>query len=101
MDSERTWETEYSGSVALFAALAHPLRLALTHHLSKGSHTVSELFTCMGVSQPLVSHHLKILKEAGVITSTQTGRSIIYEVADHHVTHIINDVYEHTKENNS
>ncbi|MDY6052262.1 MAG: metalloregulator ArsR/SmtB family transcription factor [Rothia sp. (in: high G+C Gram-positive bacteria)] len=88
----------YEPSVALFSALAHPLRLAICHHLMERPHTVSELHTCIGVSQPLASHHLKILKEAQVITSTHEGRNAFYQLADDHIKHIIADVHHHTKE---
>lgn len=100
MNNGKTWEEEYAGSVAIFSALANPLRLAITHHLVREPHTVSELYTCLGVSQPLVSHHLKILKDAHVITSQQKGRSVAYSICDEHIRHIVLDVHEHTKESN-
>lgn len=94
----KPWEMEYSGSVAVFSALANPLRLAITHHLVREPHTVSALYTCLGVSQPLVSHHLKVLKDAHVITSQHKGRSVEYSITDDHIRHIVLDVHEHTKE---
>lgn len=96
--SETPWAEELEPSVALFSALAHPLRLAIARHIMEEPHTVSEIHTCMGVSQPLASHHLKVLREAKVITSRQEGRKIFYALADEHISHIINDVYQHTKE---
>lgn len=89
---------ELEPSIALFSALAHPLRLAICHHLMGQPHTVSEIHTCLGVSQPLASHHLKLLKEAHVVTSTQEGRKTFYSLADNHIKHIIADVHQHTKE---
>lgn len=96
--SETPWNEDLEPSVALFSALAHPLRLAIARHIMEEPHTVSEIHTCMGVSQPLASHHLKVLREANVITSRQEGRKTFYTLADDHIIHIINDVYQHTKE---
>ncbi len=57
--------------MAIFSALANPLRLAIAHHLMHRPHSVSELHTCLGISQPLASHHLRILREAHVIDREQ------------------------------
>ncbi|MFW0169042.1 ArsR/SmtB family transcription factor [Rothia sp. P5766] len=99
MDTAEEYPLEtYQPSVALFSALAHPLRLAMCHHIMDQPHTVSEIHNCLGVSQPLASHHLKLLKEAQVITSWQEGRKTFYQLADQHIKHIIQDVQQHTKE---
>ena len=63
----KDWEEQFGPSVAIFSALANPLRLAIAHHLVHRPHSVSELHTCLGISQPLASHHLRILREAHVI----------------------------------
>ena len=93
----RDWEQEFGASVAIFSALANPLRLAIAHHLVERPHSVSELHTCLGISQPLASHHLRILREAHVVEGEQHGRTTIYKLLDHHISHIVKDVQEHTK----
>ena len=93
----RDWEQEFGASVAIFSALANPLRLAIAHHLVERPHSVSELHTCLGISQPLASHHLRILREAHVVEGEQHGRTTIYKLLDHHISHIVEDVHEHTK----
>ena len=97
-NSPKDWEEQFGGSVAIFSALANPLRLALAHHLMHRPHSVSELHTCLGISQPLASHHLRILREAHVIDREQQGRTTIYRLKDDHISHIVLDVYEHTRE---
>ena len=94
----KDWEEQFGGSVAIFSALANPLRLAIAHHLMHRPHSVSELHTCLGISQPLASHHLRILREAHVIDREQQGRTTMYRLKDHHISHIVLDVYEHTRE---
>ncbi|WP_455111075.1 ArsR/SmtB family transcription factor [Rothia mucilaginosa] len=97
-NSPKDWEEQFGPSVAIFSALANPLRLALAHHLMHRPHSVSELHTCLGISQPLASHHLRILREAHVIDREQQGRTTIYRLKDDHISHIVVDVYEHTRE---
>ena len=97
----KDWEEQFRPSVAIFSALANPLRLAIAHHLVHRPHSVSELHTCLGISQPLASHHLRILREAHVIDREQHGRTTIYRLKDHHISHIVTDVHEHTREHHA
>lgn len=97
----KDWEEQFGPSVAIFSALANPLRLAIAHHLVHRPHSVSELHTCLGISQPLASHHLRILREAHVIDREQQGRTTIYRLKDHHISHIVTDVHEHTREHHA
>ncbi len=100
-NSPKDWEEQFGPSVAIFSALANPLRLAIAHHLMHSPHSVSELHTCLGISQPLASHHLRILREAHVIDREQQGRTTIYRLKDDHISHIVTDVHEHTREHHA
>ena len=67
--------------VQLLQALAHPTRLAILRELSGTSEVCACDFTsCCDVRQPTVSHHLKILKEAGVIEADRRGTWIYYRL---------------------
>ena len=66
-----------------FAALADPVRLRLVSLLATaegGAVCVCDLVPPVGKSQPTVSHHLKVLVEAGVATSERRGRNVWYAV---------------------
>lgn len=64
---------------ALFKSLADPTRRALFERLCrKGEATVGVLTEGSGVSQPVVSKHLKILKQAGLVQDRQAGRHTHY-----------------------
>ena len=66
-----------------FAALADPVRLRLLSLLanaSGGAVCACDLVEPVGKSQPTVSHHLKVLSEAGLITSERRGRNVWYGV---------------------
>ena len=67
--------------VQLLQALAHPTRLAILRELTGSSEVCACDFTsCCDVRQPTVSHHLKILKEAGVIEAERRGTWIYYRL---------------------
>lgn len=64
-------------------ALADPARLRIVSMLaaaSEGQACGCDLEEPLGLSQPTVSHHLKILREAGLIEGTRKGRWIYYRV---------------------
>jgi ArsR family transcriptional regulator len=68
--------------VRLLAALADPVRLDILHELAGNTEVCACDFTdCCDVSQPTVSHHLKILREAGVVLSERRGNSIFYRIS--------------------
>jgi ArsR family transcriptional regulator len=67
--------------VRLLQALADPTRLAIVRELAGGEAIGACDFTgCCDVSQPTVSHHLRILRDAGVIESERRGTSIDYRL---------------------
>jgi ArsR family transcriptional regulator len=67
--------------VRLLQALADPTRLAIVRELAAAGTVCACDFTdCCGVSQPTVSHHLRILREAGVIASERRGTWIDYRL---------------------
>lgn len=82
----------------LFGALAAPVRAAIVHRLSDGGHTVGALVGALGVSQPLVSQHLRTLRAVGLVRAERRGREVVYGLADEHVAHVFLDALRHTRE---
>jgi DNA-binding transcriptional ArsR family regulator len=58
---------------AAFAALADPTRRAILARLAKGEATVMELAEPFEMTQPAISQHLKVLEDAGLVTSRVDG----------------------------
>src|ERR671914_1374565 len=67
---------------AIAKALADPVRLQLVDVLSKhaGKVCVCELVPLFELSQPTISHHLKVLREAGIVDSERRGLWAFYYV---------------------
>jgi DNA-binding transcriptional ArsR family regulator len=59
-------------------ALGDPTRRAIVERLREGPRPVGELAGGLPVSRPAVSQHLRVLKEAGLVTDRQVGRRRLY-----------------------
>ncbi len=67
--------------VRLLAALADPARLAIVRQLaSDGPVCACDFSACAGLSQPTVSHHLRVLREAGLVHGERRGTWIYYRL---------------------
>lgn len=68
-------------TIAMLRALAHPVRLGIMRELAERPETCAcdftELFT---VSQPTISAHLKVLREAGLVRTRRRGNQICYSI---------------------
>ncbi|MER7840660.1 metalloregulator ArsR/SmtB family transcription factor [Streptomyces sp. NPDC096040] len=82
----------------LLKALASPVRLGIVRELSEGEKYVHELVAALGVSQPLVSQHLRILRASRIVTAHRQAREIRYGLTDDHVAHIVLDAIRHAQE---
>jgi ArsR family transcriptional regulator len=74
-------ETESAAQLAgWFGVLADPTRLRLLSLIAAAGEACAacDLVEPLGVSQPTVSHHLKVLREAGLVASRKEGRWVYY-----------------------
>jgi ArsR family transcriptional regulator len=63
-----------------FRALSDPTRLRILDLLAEGERCVCDVVAAMDVAQPLLSHHLKILRQAGFIHARKEGRWMYYRL---------------------
>ncbi|MDX3387651.1 transcriptional regulator [Streptomyces sp. V2] len=82
----------------LLRALASPVRLGIVRELSGGGKYVHELVDALGVSQPLVSQHLRVLRTSRIVTARRQARETRYTLTDDHVAHIVLDAIHHAQE---
>lgn len=66
--------------VPILKAVSDENRLTLLLIIADKDCTVTELAEASGMSQPLVSHHLKTLRATGLVTSIPVGRSNVYSL---------------------
>jgi DNA-binding transcriptional ArsR family regulator len=65
---------------ATFAALSDPTRRRVLERLAMGPRAVGDIAEGLPVSRPAVSQHLKVLKEAGLVSDRQEGARRIYAI---------------------
>jgi ArsR family transcriptional regulator len=64
-----------------FRALGDPTRVAIVNRLAQAEETcVCDLTAAFNLSQPTISHHLKVLREAGLVEATPRGTWAFYRV---------------------
>ena len=64
----------------VFAALADPTRRSVFERIAERPQSVGALAAQLPVSRPAVSQHLKVLKDAGLVTDEAQGSSRIYRI---------------------
>lgn len=64
----------------IFQALADPSRRGIFESLTTGEAAVKDLTARFEISQPAVSQHLAVLKEAGLVAGRREGRNVYYRV---------------------
>jgi len=84
--------------VELFKAFSSQTRIRILFALKRKKLTVSEICDVLSMSQSAISHQLRELKLARLVTYEKHGREIIYELDDHHVHEIFDLAIEHVKE---
>ena len=68
------------------AALADPKRIMIIYELAEAPRNVTELCTTLDLPQSLVSRHLKVLRDRGMVTATRQGPAVEYRLADARLT---------------
>ncbi len=63
-----------------FNAIAEQRRRDIVDELSRGPRNVGQLVEVLGQSQPLVSKHLRVLREVGIVRANDHGRQRLYEL---------------------
>lgn len=82
----------------LLRALSAPIRIAIVLQLREGERCVHELVDALGITQPLISQHLRVLKAAKVVHGTRHGREVVYRLVDDHLSNIVLDAVTHVEE---
>ncbi len=73
---------DLDASVSLLAAVADPVRWLVLTRLAGGQACVCELQRQVPIAANLLSYHLKVLRDAGLVTTSRRGRWIDYALAD-------------------
>ena len=72
--------------------IAEPTRLRILKLLTGGEKYVGEIIEALGKEQPLVSHHLRALKECNIVVARQQAQRIYYELVDTRLAELVSNV---------
>ncbi|MGC9780091.1 MAG: winged helix-turn-helix transcriptional regulator [Candidatus Heimdallarchaeota archaeon] len=77
-----------------FKALADPIRLKIIDFIADSEKCVCEIVEQLDIIQPLVSRHLRILRESGIVTDRRDGTKKRYKLSNKKIKEII-DLLDH------
>lgn len=82
MNDESRIRQLFADNLHIFSALGDPIRQRLMLLILDGSNrTVAELAAEVGLARPTISHHLRVLKDAGILYSQKRGVHVYYQPA--------------------
>lgn len=76
-------------------ALADPTRREILRSLRAGDLSAGEIAAHFDMTAPSISHHLNVLKEAGLVTAVRAGRHIIYSLNSTVFQELMQQLMEH------
>ena len=91
-------EDELYDRAELFKVFGDSTRIRILFVLFQSEMCVCDLAQSLNMNQSAISHQLKILKQAKLVTGRREGKSVIYSLADEHVRTIIDQGREHIEE---
>ena len=82
----------------LFKAVSDPTRLKIINALILSEMCVCDIAALMSMTQPAVSHHLKILRQMQLVKYRREGKIVYYELDDEHVRNLFYQGLLHASE---
>ena len=82
----------------VFRLLGEPNRLRLVVGCLDGLRTVGDLTEEVGISQSLVSQHLRLLRAGRLLKQSRQGRNVFYELPDCHIRTMLTNMMDHVLE---
>lgn len=89
-------ETEHLSET--FRLLGDPSRLRIVLTCAGGPRAVTRIANDLGLSQSLVSHHLRLLRAARLVRGIRRSKQVLYELSDPHVMSLVLDMVSHVRE---
>jgi DNA-binding transcriptional ArsR family regulator len=85
-------DTQNRFKITVFHALSDPIRMEIVTYLRQGEKCVCEIVPHLNLIQPLVSRHLKILKDAGIVRCRKDGTKRMYSIVDQRIYKVIDSL---------
>jgi DNA-binding transcriptional ArsR family regulator len=86
----------YQAPADLFKVLSHPARMAILSVLRDGEQCVCHMEAMLNLRQAYISQHLKVLKDAGIVSDRRDGWNMYYRVIQPEVFTVIDSMFSLT-----
>ncbi len=93
--SESLDEYEMGNLIRIFQALSDLTRAKVVYALTRGECSVNDLAVSVGASPSAVSHHLRRLRDAGLVTYHRHRNQVLYSIEDAHIAAILDEARHH------
>jgi ArsR family transcriptional regulator len=87
-----TAENQNRFKATIYHALSDPIRIEIMVYLHDGEKCVCEIVPHLNLIQPLVSRHLKILKDAGIVRCRKDGTKRMYSIVDSRIHNVVDSL---------
>lgn len=94
MDADAIKKIDFSKEADILKTIGHPVRLKIVVGLLQSECCVSDIWGCLELPQAVVSQHLSILRNKGIILGRREGNRTIYNVTDPFVKRLIKNCIE-------
>lgn len=92
-------ESDLVAQVAdIFKMMGDQTRLGILLACLDRTVAVGELALQLGLSQSLISHHLRLLRAARIVRFERRGKQVFYTAADDHIRDVVRDMIDHARE---
>ncbi len=91
-------ESSISELADLFRLLGDTTRLRIVLACLDTPIAVNDIASTLGLSNSLVSHHLRLLRAARIVKADRHGKQVFYAAADQHISGVLADMLEHIAE---
>src|SRR4051794_30391861 len=96
--SDAASQDSLHAATQLFRALASPVRLGIVRLLASRGREVPDRADALGVPQPLVPQHLRVLRTPRLVGGRRRARAVEYSLTDEHIARIVQDALRHVGE---
>ncbi len=89
---------QFENAAEFFKTLGEPTRIKMFWLLCHGEECVIGISEALGISSPAVSHHLRFLRDCGLVDSHREGKEVYYKIADNDISRMMHTVVEEIME---
>lgn len=82
----------------MLKSLADPTRMQILGLLRQQPLCVMEITLALGMSQPAISHHLRILRQNRLVRARKQGKHVMYSLYDEHVEQLLAQILAHAQD---